>query len=203
MQWGLEAADGRFVKRPACMTCPEPGSPAEDNWVWSPQGAVAMHRPESWGFLQFSDAPVNSTPPQRSREWGVRSAAMAVYYAQRRFSEAHGGAFAATVEELLPFTDIPEALDGTCFEPLEIRLTATQLTGTDLDEEEGFVGGGGGGGLRGGYVGWIRDGEERLTAAIRDDRYLRVFSRHPPSSWRVVSPERRAAGGGGAGGKLH
>jgi hypothetical protein len=27
----------------------------EDNWVWSPQGAINMHIPEKWGFVQFSD----------------------------------------------------------------------------------------------------------------------------------------------------
>lgn len=26
----------------------------ENNWVWSPQGEVAMHIPERWGYLQFS-----------------------------------------------------------------------------------------------------------------------------------------------------
>lgn len=25
----------------------------EDNWVWSPQGVVDMHRPEQWGFVRF------------------------------------------------------------------------------------------------------------------------------------------------------
>ena len=29
------------------------GQPKEDNWVWSPQGAVDMHIPERWGFLYF------------------------------------------------------------------------------------------------------------------------------------------------------
>jgi hypothetical protein len=31
------------------------------NWVWSPQGQVQMHQPETWGYLQFSDAPAD--PP--------------------------------------------------------------------------------------------------------------------------------------------
>jgi hypothetical protein len=28
-----------------------------DNWVWSPQGAINMHIPEMWGFVEFSDEP--------------------------------------------------------------------------------------------------------------------------------------------------
>ena len=31
------------------------GNP-EHNWVWSPQGLIAMHYPEMWGFVQFADA---------------------------------------------------------------------------------------------------------------------------------------------------
>jgi len=31
-----------------------PKSEKEDNWVWSPQGVVDMHRPEKWGFVRFS-----------------------------------------------------------------------------------------------------------------------------------------------------
>src|SRR5262245_54760752 len=27
---------------------------SEDNWVWSPQGVVDMHRPEMWGLVQFT-----------------------------------------------------------------------------------------------------------------------------------------------------
>jgi hypothetical protein len=26
----------------------------EDNWVWSPQGVIDMHRPEMWGLLRFT-----------------------------------------------------------------------------------------------------------------------------------------------------
>ena len=26
----------------------------ENNWVWSPQGAINMHMPERWGYVQFS-----------------------------------------------------------------------------------------------------------------------------------------------------
>ncbi|MBV9529191.1 carbohydrate-binding family 9-like protein, partial [Sphingomonas sp.] len=44
VEWDLEVADGKYVKiqnRP------------EHNWVWSPQWAINMHRPETWGFLEF------------------------------------------------------------------------------------------------------------------------------------------------------
>uniref|UniRef100_A0A383VZY3 Carbohydrate-binding domain-containing protein n=1 Tax=Tetradesmus obliquus TaxID=3088 RepID=A0A383VZY3_TETOB len=37
-----------YVKEPA----DQPGY----NWVWAPQWQVQMHQPETWGYLQFSDA---------------------------------------------------------------------------------------------------------------------------------------------------
>tara|TARA_B100000575_G_scaffold294408_1_gene310154 strand:+ start:7961 stop:9055 length:1095 start_codon:yes stop_codon:yes gene_type:complete len=33
----------------------------ENNWVWSPQMAIDMHRPEHWGYVFFIDNPVDST----------------------------------------------------------------------------------------------------------------------------------------------
>ncbi len=32
----------------------------EQNWVWSPQGRIDMHRPETWGIVQFSKKPAGS-----------------------------------------------------------------------------------------------------------------------------------------------
>ncbi len=29
------------------------GQPKEDNWVWTPQGAINMHIPEKWGYLRL------------------------------------------------------------------------------------------------------------------------------------------------------
>lgn len=33
----------------------------EDNWVWSSQNVINMHLPEMWGFIQFSNASINTT----------------------------------------------------------------------------------------------------------------------------------------------
>jgi hypothetical protein len=32
------------------------GQPKEDNWVWTPQGAINMHVPEKWGYLRFKSS---------------------------------------------------------------------------------------------------------------------------------------------------
>ena len=57
VQWTLDEVDGTYRKRIDAAT----GKPlAEDNWVWSPQGAIDMHMPERWGYIQFTDVPAGS-----------------------------------------------------------------------------------------------------------------------------------------------
>ena len=57
----------------------------EDNWVWSPQGAIDMHRPETWGYVQFSTAPVGSVSLRADPSGPARQALMALYQAQADF----------------------------------------------------------------------------------------------------------------------
>lgn len=66
VQWRYDTAGGAYVKvRDGATGMPLP----EDNWVWSPQGIVAMHHPEMWGFLQFSAiAAGEGTEPLRPPE---------------------------------------------------------------------------------------------------------------------------------------
>ncbi|MHC4092908.1 MAG: carbohydrate-binding family 9-like protein, partial [Planctomycetota bacterium] len=60
VQWQLEVAGGRYQK----VTDPGTGKPLpEDNWVWSPQGAVNMHMPEMWGVVRFGDVAVDQRQP--------------------------------------------------------------------------------------------------------------------------------------------
>ncbi len=47
VQWTWDVIDGRYVRRPK-------ESNPEDNWVWSPQGVIDMHRPEHWGHVVFA-----------------------------------------------------------------------------------------------------------------------------------------------------
>jgi len=59
VQWQHELVDGRYVRIPphgtplAGSLNPEDQEHPEDNWVWSPQGAVNMHLPERWGEVVF------------------------------------------------------------------------------------------------------------------------------------------------------
>ncbi|HEY3388468.1 MAG TPA: carbohydrate-binding family 9-like protein, partial [Prolixibacteraceae bacterium] len=51
VEWQTTVENNRYVK----IRNPQTGKPLpEDNWVWSPQGVINMHCPETWGFIQFS-----------------------------------------------------------------------------------------------------------------------------------------------------
>jgi hypothetical protein len=59
VQWRHEVVDGEYVRIPPHGTPlaeslnPEEQEHPEDNWVWSPQGAVNMHFPLRWGEVEF------------------------------------------------------------------------------------------------------------------------------------------------------
>jgi Carbohydrate family 9 binding domain-like len=89
VEWQVDVVQGAYAKRLDAKT----GKPLpEDNWVWSPQGAVDMHMPERWGFVQFSDAPAGTRTtqfienPNERVKWALRR----LYYRQRQFRTAHG-----------------------------------------------------------------------------------------------------------------
>lgn len=54
VEWLVDVVDGKYKKRTQLVGRKEKILP-ENNWVWSPQGVIAMHQPETWGFLQFSE----------------------------------------------------------------------------------------------------------------------------------------------------
>jgi hypothetical protein len=45
VQWRHEIVDGAYCKT---------ANTKEDNWVWSPQGVIDMHRPQRWGVVRFA-----------------------------------------------------------------------------------------------------------------------------------------------------
>lgn len=89
VQWRSVVDNGRYRKE----RDPDTGEALdEDNWVWSPQGAIDMHMPERWGRVQFTDAPVGAPAPAFRPEVNqdVRWALRRLYYRQQRFFEQHG-----------------------------------------------------------------------------------------------------------------
>lgn len=105
VEWRHMIKDGKYEKVP---------NTPENNWVWSPQGAIDMHRPERWGFVQFSILPVGREGAvfKLDPSIPVRDQLMEIYHAQRAFHDKNKR-WAATVEEL----KLPAR------RPVDLRLT--------------------------------------------------------------------------------
>ena len=100
VEWQITHTNGAYQKIP---------DRPEDNWVWSPQGVVDMHRPEMWGVLQFTRRPLRQKIPVAPLPgWHARGLALEVYYAQRDFRAAHKR-WAASLAEL-GLSPSPEAV---------------------------------------------------------------------------------------------
>lgn len=89
VEWDTEVADGKYKK----------AKPTEHNWVWSPQGLIDMHRPERWGYVQFSTAKPGTAAFKPDTDWATRDALHRAYYAQREHHKKHGR-FAADPKDL-------------------------------------------------------------------------------------------------------
>jgi hypothetical protein len=55
VEWKHRVKGGKYVRFPEHGVKIPDGEHPEDNWVWSPQGAVNMHLPEMWGRLKFAE----------------------------------------------------------------------------------------------------------------------------------------------------
>jgi hypothetical protein len=100
VEWHYTINQGKYVKVPKTY---------EDNWVWSPQYAINMHRPERWGYLQFSTGSPGSAVFQPDPSASARDALHQVYYAQWDFFKQHGR-YAASLAELALPPGVPKEL---------------------------------------------------------------------------------------------
>ena len=90
VQWALEVVDGAYRKVKGR---------SENNWVWSPQDVVNMHRPETWGYVQFSTARPGSATFKPDPSLPARRWLHEVYYAQIAFRQKNKR-WATSFEEL-------------------------------------------------------------------------------------------------------
>jgi hypothetical protein len=81
VEWDMKISDGKYEKIP---------KRPEHNWVWSPQGAIDMHRPEKWGVLQFSTAVPGTVAYIGDPAQGTRDYLYRVYHAQAKYHKSHG-----------------------------------------------------------------------------------------------------------------
>lgn len=95
VEWQHEIVDGKYRKVAGTK---------EDNWVWSPQGIIDMHRPERWGFVQFVNTAAASDAFKQvalvaDPALSMRDELMNVYHRQRTF-KADNGRWAKDTKEL-------------------------------------------------------------------------------------------------------
>lgn len=90
VNWQIIGVDGKYVKE----TEPYTGNYyPEFNWVWSPQGEIAMHQPETWGFVQFSEIVAGKgtdtfkVDKDNEIKWLLRSVYFAQIYHKTAFGE--------------------------------------------------------------------------------------------------------------------
>ena len=81
VHYDLDIVNGKYQKQ----------NKPEYNWVWSPQGLIAMHYPEMWGYVQFSENKVGSSKVKfqwneiEDSKWYFRQ----LYYSQKIFHDVN------------------------------------------------------------------------------------------------------------------
>ncbi len=81
VEWLTDIVEGKYRKQPGKK---------EDNWVWSPQGIIDMHRPEKWGYVQFTHQPIGSVAFAPDPAAAAKNQLHQIYYAQRAYQEKNG-----------------------------------------------------------------------------------------------------------------
>jgi hypothetical protein len=130
VQWQLEVKDNMYTK----VINPETGRPfPEDNWVWSPIGAINMHIPDRWGYVQFSEMEVGkgSVPFVHHADEQIKNSLRRLYHVQRTYLKEHAR-YALTAQELKSI-DEDTVLLGDRVE-FEVSRTRFKLSAPSLDD---------------------------------------------------------------------
>jgi len=122
VEWQHQIVGGKYEKVP---------NTKEDNWVWSPQGIIDMHRPERWGYVQFSEGTPATAKFLSNPIRPGRDLLMEVYHLQKSYYERHHR-WAESVEQLGWNAGVKER-------PL-LKLTETGYRATlDLPAADGWA----------------------------------------------------------------
>lgn len=120
VEWDTKIVGNKNIKLTDAEGKPLP----EHNWVWSPQGIIAMHAPERWGYLQFTrkDKAVFTMPYaelQKQYLW-------LIYYRQKE-QLANVKSYAASLNELQ--IDANPSIDGISNQ-LEMQVLGNHFIAT-------------------------------------------------------------------------
>lgn len=130
VDWTMDIQNNQYTKRlRADGKKPLP----EDNWVWSPQGRINMHHPETWGYVQFSHQKAGSTavPFLADPDEKIKWALWQLHFQQVAYHKKHGR-YCSNLAELSP---IPLEIPNFEFSPsLEIYTGGYQFLSNGLTE---------------------------------------------------------------------
>jgi hypothetical protein len=105
VDWHVEIKEGTYVK----IKDPETGkNRAEENWVWSPQGVINMHQPETWGYVQFTESKVGAElvsfveDPEEQIKWALWN----LYHQEYLYRKEHGFFTADRLQLTIPRVEI-------------------------------------------------------------------------------------------------
>ena len=95
VEWQFDTKQGKYLRL---------SDRSEDNWVWSPQWTINMHRPETWGYVQFATAVAGSPGAARvafrpDPAGAAKHLLHRVLYAQQDFRQRNDH-WAGTLDEL-------------------------------------------------------------------------------------------------------
>jgi hypothetical protein len=90
VEWAIEIVDGKYHKVKGRK---------EDNWIWSPIGVVDMHRPERWGYVQFTKLAPGTVSYVPDPAAATRNALLGIYYLQKDF-QTNNHRWAGSLSEL-------------------------------------------------------------------------------------------------------
>lgn len=116
VQWETEIKNGEYVKKKN----PETGKNLpENNWVWSPQRAIAMHEPEFWGMVVFVNLAAGESTDFIS-DFGSEEIRQTLYHVHRQQKDIKNktGTYSNKKEALIEYKKF------TVGKPIEWELVA-------------------------------------------------------------------------------
>lgn len=135
VDWTMDTLNNQYTKR----LRPDNKKPLpENNWVWSPQGRIAMHHPETWGYVQFASKAVgeNTTLFKENSEEKIKWGLWQLHFQQVAYLKKYNR-YCTDLQELTP---IEIAIPNYIFSPsLENYTQGYQLIANGLGDNKWMI----------------------------------------------------------------
>ncbi|HEY3296513.1 MAG TPA: carbohydrate-binding family 9-like protein [bacterium] len=88
-QWRINFSRVEWLTTIVNGACKKVEGKPEDNWVWSPQAVINMHRPEMWGLVQFSTRAPGADSLRADPFADARRVLHELYYVEKEYYDRH------------------------------------------------------------------------------------------------------------------